>query len=246
MSRIRLSNYVDLTNGSFEENIKNEFSRGCANLSFVNFNILNDYLYDIVSPICQYIYEGGVVVAFDCPGTTKISFKDHGLKIVSEMVWVHPNAPLSFGNTKSYFKNFVSMTVFSYGPDYVFNAIEETCKHSQELENMSVRMANGHVSSVDAKFVNNIRPRSAAWVGLRDYGKKDPSVQILKDHIVSWTNGGMSIVDWTASEGHCIEAARDLDRDCLCIFQTPDDMNSAKETYMSNGKKDDSQMTFAL
>lgn len=240
----------------FLEKLDGFVERDSATLSFVNLDNLKKFKPEDVFKISDaYAADGSVLVVYtgesflDMATECYEMFKSTDWRFRSEMIWVHTNSPASFQNASAYFPSFTKMFVFTHGggDPKVFNPQTETCKHQMELVDLERKMIGSVIGCVDARTVNQNKIKSGVWVCSRDYSRIDPSDVIIQNHVLSWTNSGMSVIDWTPGEGFVVDVCQKLDRSSYCVCDDENHVKTIEKRVFGNkADEDDQQMLFNL
>lgn len=184
------------------------------------------------------VYENNsVLAALDIGG---------GWKVVSEMTWVHSNPPLPFQNAMTYFHNVTHMYVMTKGgvKPKVFNPISENCKCALSVVDVERSFTGTSLTGIDARVVNATRIMTGVWNCAKEH-QVDVSKQIIENHVKSWTNEGMTVLDLTACEGISVDVCVENNRNIICVCDDENGIASIEQRVLSNQKPDDErQMTF--
>ena len=196
---------------------------------------------------------GGVMVCF----STRRSFSETnsamlrlgiggGWKIVSEMTWVHTNPPLPFQNAMTYFHNVTHMYVLTQGGEKpkVFNPVSENCKGALDVVDVERSFTGTSLSCVDARVVNATRIMTGVWYGAKEH-QVDVSKQIIENHVRSWTDDGMTVLDLTACEGLSVDVCVENNRNIICLCDDEHGIAAIEQRVLSNKEPvDERQLTF--
>jgi site-specific DNA-methyltransferase (adenine-specific) len=200
---------------------------------------------EIARELYRVTKEGGVVVWVVGDGTEKGSetgtsfrqalfFKEVGFNIHDTMIYMKNN----FSNPSSnrYHQIFEYMFVFSKGKPNTFNSIKDRKNvYGGQVgswgKNTS-RQIDGSMAERPKKIIEEYGQRYNVWSyktsknGQEDeVAYKHPAIypiQLVKDHIISWTNEGDLVYDCFMGSGTTAKAATDLNRNFIGSEINPD------------------------
>jgi site-specific DNA-methyltransferase (adenine-specific) len=175
-----------------------------------------DYLIEVIKELYRTTKVGGVVVWITNDKTEKytesgssfrqaLAFKEHGFCLYDTMIFAKKNAPTL--NHRRYEQEFEYMFVFSKGQVKTFNPIEVPCKFRGKKRSGTRRHDKKAVlKDIHTKgYVKDRKIKGNVWyynVGNNSTSDKESHIheaifpeQLVKDHIISWTNEGDLIVD---------------------------------------------------
>ena len=220
-----------------------------------NLRNYNGYTFDfkgIAKELYRVTKDGGVVVWIVGDATIKGSetgtsfkqalyFKEIGFNLHDTMIYHKSNAmPLTHNR---YDPCFEYMFVFSKGNPKTFNPIKEATLHEGGIKKreLEVKMIGikGHQSRHrnEHSIVKKMKYKKNLWsysVGLeKDRSlNKHPAVfpeKLAKDHIISWSNEGDTVLDPFAGSGTTLKMAIELNRKYIGIEISPEYIKIAKK-----------------
>ena len=152
-------------------------------------------------------------------------FKKIGFRLHDTMIFHKQSPPLTHNR---YEQHFEYMFIFSDGKPKTFNPIMEKKSWKDNRTNKAVRRERD--GTVDYGFVgkNDKKIRGNVWkynVGGGHCSKdkiahEHPAIfpeQLAKDHIMSWSNPGDTVLDPFLGSGTTARACKDLGRKCIGI-----------------------------
>lgn len=182
--------------------------------------------------------KGGVVVWVVSDATVKgsetgTSFKqalyakEVGFRLYDTMIWRKPNTG-ALGNLKAYENVFEYMFVFSKGKPKTTNIIKDKPnKRAGELQSGSMRKLDGTVKKDNkgygTKQIEAYGRRHNVWdvnPVKNNQGGKHPApfpIQLVKDHIITWSDEGEIVLDPFAGSGTTAIAAMNTNRNFICF-----------------------------
>lgn len=213
-----------------------------------NYKNTSEWNFDVFKSVAEKIYKilkkGGVLVWIVSDQTIKGSetgtsfkqalyFKDLGLNLHDTMIWQKKD-PIPLTHNR-YEQCFEYMFILSKGKPKTFNPIRVPCKtvgfkrrHSSNKENGSaVRNREEITENKKDKIKKNIWDFAVAHTRYNH-----PAIfplNLIKDHVLSWTNEGDIILDPFMGSGTTGVACRDLERDFIGIELVDEYFNIAKE-----------------
>jgi len=160
-------------------------------------------------------------------------FRKIGLKQHDTMIWQKESFSNPFPNR--YHQVFEYMFVFSLGTPVAFNPIIDRKNiHAGSLVSSTVREADGSVSARCPKLIADNGKRWNIWsVTVQKQSGPDahpaPFPEALaRDHIISWSNEGDTVLDPFSGSGTTIKMARELGRKGIGIEVNPEYCEIAK------------------
>ena len=192
----------------------------------------------VIQELFRLIKEGGVVVWVVGDATIKGSetgtsfkqalyFKEIGFNLHDTMIWEKQNCIPLYPSVKRYDSSFEYMFVLSKGQPKSWNPIKdrEKTKSSKQREkyNTSYTNASGVVIHRNSGDTNsNFCKRRNVWLmpngQIRGLNHPAPFPEKLaKDHILSWSNEGDTVLDPFAGSGTVGKVAQQLNRNCILI-----------------------------
>ena len=180
--------------------------------------------------------QGGVVVWIVADATIKGSetgtsfkqalyFKECGFNLHDTMIWSKPSFTAVGALKTRYAQTFEYMFIFSKGKPKVFNALKDRKTTSRRKDlNGSIRQKDGSMrpmSSRGKKFgeygirynVWNLPPVMSN-IERTGHPAQFPE-QLVKDHIISWSNEGDTVLDCFMGSGTTAVAAKTLGRNYI-------------------------------
>jgi DNA modification methylase len=161
-------------------------------------------------------------------------FKDIGLNIHDTMIYQKANPTPQKQNR--YQPSFEYMFVISKGKPKTVNLLQEQCKRAGDVNGTrKFRHNNADQTSTlhgKDKPVKDTKPRTNIWtyvVGVDKFNRsqdvKHPAIfplDLAKDHILSWSNEGDTVLDPFAGSGTTASAAESLNRKYIMIEKNKD------------------------
>ena len=196
-----------------------------------NLRDYNGYSFDwkaTISELYRVTKQGGIVVWIVSDQTvdgseTGTSFrqalwaKECGFNLHDTMIWVKDGGG-SIGSQLGYTQNFEYMFVFSKGKPKTINIIKDKPNQSfgKIKRNSGRRRADGVRKDENPRRVNEFSRRNNWWyipvgVNTTSHPAVFPS-SIARDHIVSWSDEGDTVLDPFLGSGTTRIAAYDLNR----------------------------------
>ena len=196
-----------------------------------NIRDYNGYSFDwkaTISELYRVTKQGGIVVWIVSDQTvdgseTGTSFrqalwaKECGFNLHDTMIWVKDGGG-SIGSQLGYTQNFEYMFVFSKGKPKTTNIIKDKPNQSfgKIKRNSGRRRADGVRKDENPRYVNEFSRRNNWWyipvgVNTTSHPAVFPS-SIARDHIVSWSDEGDTVLDPFLGSGTTRIAAYDLNR----------------------------------
>ena len=184
---------------------------------------------DIANGLYRVMKDGGVVVwvVNDCTkdGSESLNsfrealyFNEIGFNLNDTMIWNKPN-PLPQVKQPRYTQCFEYMFVFSKGVPKTFNPIQIKTKSSGQVRNGPIRqISKGQaVRKTKSITINEYMTDYNVWDITISQNKTDhPAVypiELVKKHILSWSNPGDLVFDPFLGSGTTGIAAKQLDRE---------------------------------
>ena len=210
------------------------------------YNDTCNWSFEVFKPIANELYrlmkDGGVIVWNVADATIDGSetgtsfrqalyFKEIGFNIHDTMIWDKPNSG-SVGSLKRYEQTFEYMFVFSKGKPNTSNLImDKKNKRSGEMQQGSIRQKDGgtnKTSNYGKKEVNEYGRRKNVWympsvMGNDRIGHPAPfPVNLVQDHIISWSNENDLVLDCFSGSGTTAIASYNLKRRFICVEKDKD------------------------
>ena len=175
----------------------------------------------VLEKLYQITKDGGVVVWVVGDATIKgsetgTSFKqalyakEIGFNLHDTMIWNKKNCS-SIGSLKRYENTFEYMFVFSKGKPKTTNIIKDKPnKRAGEIQNGSIRQKDGSVRKTTGygkKAISEFGRRANVWEVYPAKSKQERlhpapfTIQLAKDHILSWSNEGDVVLDCFMGSG---------------------------------------------
>jgi site-specific DNA-methyltransferase (adenine-specific) len=219
-----------------------------------NLRTYNGYSFDfegIAKELYRVTKDGGVVVWVVADATINgsetgtsfkqaLHFKDIGFNLHDTMIWKKPN----FANPSSnrYHQTFEYMFVLSKGKPKTFNSIKDRKNiYAGNLgsvgENTSTQV-DGTKKIRERKVIAEYGQRHNVWEmntsGQESMGKviEHPATfpeKLAKDHILSWSNEGDTVLDCFLGSGTTGKVAKQLGRQFIGIEISPNYLEIAKK-----------------
>lgn len=211
-----------------------------------NLRTYNGYSWDfenIAKELYRITKSGGVVVWIVGDATIKGSetgtsfkqalyFKEIGFSLHDTMIWEKETFSNPFKNR--YHQVFEYMFIFSKGKPKTFNPIiDKLNKCRNQTRKPTVRYADGHTEPRCEKKINNYGKRYNVWhqtVAKQRFGHPAPfPEQLIKDHIISWSNENDIVLDPFMGSGTTGKMCKLLNRNFIGIEISEEYFNIAKE-----------------
>ena len=218
-----------------------------------------DFSWDTFERIARGLYkvtkDGGVVVWVVNDATINGSetltsfkqalfFKEIGFNVHDTMIYEKTN-PIP-QNHNRYEQCFEFMFVFSKGRPKTFNPIKEATKNAGKMmewgnrvTKMDDNQCRRHRES-DIRVCNDYKPRKNIFsyaVGVDKGIKGHPAIfpyELARDHIISWSNEGDTVLDCFMGSGTTGVAAIEAGRNFIGIEISEEYLNLAKTRIYSN------------
>lgn len=205
-----------------------------------NLRTYNGFTWDfeaVAEQLFRITKDGGIVVWIVNDATVKGSetgtsfrqalyFKDVGFKLNDTMIWSKESTAFPDNYRLRYYSSFEYMFVFSKGKPKTVNLIEDR-KNKQAGKKVigSERRPNGSFRTASGvrvgRKIKEYGVRWNVWVcptsnndGWVEHPAKFPE-QLVRDHIISWSNEGDLVFDPFLGSGTTAKVARDLGRHYL-------------------------------
>ncbi len=186
----------------------------------------------IAEGLVRVLKDGGVIVWVVNDATIKgnetctsfkqaLYFRELGLNLHDTMIWLK-NGGGAIGSQKAYTQNFEFMFVFSKGSPKTINLIKDAPNGEYGLPakiRTGRRMADGTLKREIRKAPSEFSKRNNYWYIAPERGEH-PAVfplNLAKDHVVSWSNPGDTVLDPFAGSGTTLLACKQLNRDYVGI-----------------------------
>ena len=184
-----------------------------------NLRTYNGFSWDFESTareLYRITKQGGVVVWVVGDKTSKGSesgtsfrqalyFKEIGFNLHDTMIWRKTN-PMPKVKTKRYFDVFEYMFILSKGTPKTFNPIMQQCKMGGKKYDSTCKNMGGENGRTKKTFIlNNERYKDNIWdIAIAQNKTSHPAVfpeQLAKDHILTWSNEGDTVLDCFMGSG---------------------------------------------
>lgn len=200
-----------------------------------------DWSFDIFREIAGRIYrvtkQGGVVVWIVNDATVDGSetgtsfrqalyFKEIGFNLHDTMIWVKPNC-FNFGSNRCYRQSFEYMFILSKGIPKTIHLISDVpAKSAGQVLKGARKHSDGSRDVVPDFTCSDFRRRQNVWSVNAGIAKKShPAIfpeQLVKDHILSWSEEGDIVMDPFMGSGTTAIACRELDRRFIGMEKNPE------------------------
>lgn len=199
------------------------------NSSIWNFEIFQK----IAEQLVRVLKDGGVIVWIVGDATIKGSetctsfkqalyFKELGLNLHDTMIWEKSGM---IPTQDRYYSIFEYMFIFSKGKPKTLNFIEDKVNVNGGRKQKKDKCINkGHNKKSDEYFIRkSVGRRTNIWripIGSNKDTNKHPApfpIQLAKDHIISWSNKGDTVLDPFLGSGTCGVACINTQRNFIGI-----------------------------
>lgn len=228
-------------------NVLSEFPDACIDLTITSppYDNLRDYKgfsfdYGILSKeLYRVTKQGGIVVWVVADATINgsetgtsfkqaLSFMESGFRLHDTMIFRKKN-PIPQIYRKRYTNEFEYMFVFSKGPVKTHNPIMIDCLHAGLELNTTTYKNYSRKEQKRGKIANPVKKtkiKGNVWeyvVGKNkedSYAKEHPApfpCQLVRDHVLSWTNEGDVVLDPMCGSGTTCVVAKELNRHYIGI-----------------------------
>lgn len=239
MNTYYANNVFSLYNGDSAEVLK-QLQAESINLTvtsppYDNLRKYNGFSFDfetIAKELYRVTKQGGVVVWVVGDATVKGSetgtsfrqalyFMECGFNLHDTMIWVKPNC-FNFGSNKCYRQSFEYMFVLSKGVPKTLHLIKDIpTKSSGQLLKGARKHSDGSRDVVPDFVCGEYKKRQNVWqINVANSTKGHPAVfpeQLAKDHILSWSNEGDTVLDPFMGSGTTAKMAMQTGRKCIGI-----------------------------
>jgi site-specific DNA-methyltransferase (adenine-specific) len=144
---------------------------------------------------------------------------DIGFKLNDTMIWKKPGFSYAGGLNVRYGQVFEYMFIFTKGKPKTFNALRDRKNKHVGIMPKTKRLPDGTVLRLNKKFTQNeYGIRFNVWeqsVQTQRGDNRHPApfpLQLIKDHILSWSNPGDLVFDPFTGSGTTALASKELDR----------------------------------
>lgn len=228
---------IDLTVTSPPYDNLRTYNGNISQWNFEKFKAIAEQLYRIAK-------DGGVVVWVVADATKNYSesgtsfrqalhFMDCGFNLFDTMIWVKDGGG-AVGSQLGYTQNFEYMFVFSKGKPKATNIIKDKPNQFFGMikRNSGRRKASGERKDENPRCVNKFSRRNNWWyipvgVNTTNHPAVFPS-DLARDHILSWSNEGDTVLDPFMGSGTTGIACKQTDRNFIGIELDPDYFAIAK------------------
>lgn len=203
-----------------------------------------DICKEIINQLFNITNDGGVVVwvvndKTEKGGETGTSFKqalafiERGFVLNDTMIWKKTN-PLPQVKQPRYNQVFEYMFVFSKGKVKTFNPIKVPCKCAGRVYDSTCKNVGGESGRVHKTFnINNEKVKENIWeIAVAKNKTGHPAVfpeELVKDHILSWSNEGDTILDPFMGSGTTGIASLKLNRNFIGIDKVKEYVELSKK-----------------
>lgn len=155
-----------------------------------------------------------------------LAFIEAGFNLNDTMIWEKTN-PMPQVAQPRYNQSFEYMFVFSKGKPKTFNPIKVPCKCAGQDYDSTCKNMGGENGRTEKHFtINKDKVKSNIWkCAIANNKTSHPAVfplQLIVDHILSWTNEGDTVLDPFVGSGTSGIAALQLDRNFIGIDIVPE------------------------
>ena len=211
-----------------------------------NLRTYNGYVFDfegIAKELYRVTKKGGVVVWVVGDATIRGSetgtsfkqalfFKEIGFNLHDTMIWEKTN-PMPKIKTKRYFDVFEYMFIFSKGQPKTLNPIMVDCKLGGKEYHSTCKNIGGERGRTKKNFIlNKQRYKNNIWQNAVAQNKtRHPAIfpeQLARDHIISWSNEGDTVLDPMLGSGTTGKMAKILNRHFIGIDISREYLDIAK------------------
>ena len=192
--------------------------------------------------------DGGVVVWIVNDRTKKgtktgtsfkqaLAFMEAGFNLNDTMIWEKTN-PMPQIAQPRYNQSFEYMFIFSKGKPKTFNPIKVPCKCAGQDYDSTCKNISGENGRTEKHFtINKNKVKSNVWkCAIAQNHTNHPAVfplQLIMDHIMSWTNEGDTVLDPFVGSGTSGIAALQLNRNFIGIDIVPEYCKLTEEQILN-------------
>ncbi len=167
-----------------------------------------------------------------------LAFMEAGFNLNDTMIWEKRN-PMPQVSQPRYNQSFEYMFVFSKGKPKTFNPIKVPCKCAGQDYDSTCKNMGGENGRTKKHFtINKDKVKSNIWkCAIASNKTSHPAVfplQLIVDHILSWTNEGDTVLDPFVGSGTSGIAALQLDRNFIGIDIVPEYCELTKRQIEEN------------
>lgn len=182
--------------------------------------------------VCVWVV-GDATVSGSETGTSfrqALFFKEIGLNLHDTMIYKKRNYKPPYPNVRRYAGVTEYMFVFSKGRPKTFNALREPKAPTSVYKRKTpfgYRKADGSLASKkDIDTTSTLKLRTNVWPYLNTHNTQEPSafkhpaifpIQLARDHILSWSNEGDTVLDPFLGSGTTLLACEELKRNGVGI-----------------------------
>jgi site-specific DNA-methyltransferase (adenine-specific) len=202
-----------------------------------NVNFTDSVWEELIPLLYEITNDGGVVVwivndRVKNGSKTGISFRqalafiDAGFNLNDTMIWKKKN-PMPEVKQPRYSSSFEYMFVFSKGKPKTFNPIKVPCKCAGQNYDSTCKNMGGENGRTEKHFViNKEKVKSNVWECAIAQNRTNHTaifpLQLIVDHVKSWTNEGDMVLDPFVGSGTSGIAALQLNRNFIGIDIVPE------------------------
>ena len=167
-----------------------------------------------------------------------LAFIEAGFNLNDTMIWEKTN-PMPQVAQPRYNQSFEYMFVFSKGKPKTFNPIKVPCKCAGQDYDSTCKNMGGENGRTEKHFIiNKDKVKSNIWkCAIAQNHTNHPAVfplQLIVDHIMSWTNEGDTVLDPFVGSGTSGIAAMQLNRNFIGIDIVPEYCELTKRQIEEN------------
>lgn len=214
-----------------------------------NVDFTDDVWKELIPLLYEITNDGGIVVWIvndrikngSKTGTSfkqALAFMEAGFNLNGTMIWEKTN-PMPQVAQPRYNQSFEYMFVFSKGKPKTFNPIKVPCKCAGQDYDSTCKNIGGENGRTEKHFkINKEKVKSNIWECAIAQNKTQHTavfpLQLIIDHIKSWTNDGDLVLDPFVGSGTSGIAATQLNRNFIGIDIVPEYCELAEKQIKEN------------